>query len=48
MVRVDADSIPDGEDERVVEYEPDAMHDGGPVHFGGKFVFAARDLVSTF
>ena len=44
IVRMDAARMPEGDEERVVEYSLDATRWGDPVHFGGKFAFRASDL----
>jgi hypothetical protein len=44
VVRLDAARMPEGDEERVVEYSLDATRWGDPVHLDGKFVFRAKDL----
>jgi hypothetical protein len=44
VVKLDAARMPEGDEERVVEYSLDATREGDPVHFSGKLVFRASDL----
>jgi hypothetical protein len=44
VVRLNAGRMPNGEEERVVEYSLDATRRGDPARVAGKFAFRASDL----